>query len=217
MQSAHHLNFRARGIPLTYLTKPDVRELIMSVLPIGPGASVAVHSLAMNPVDCNSKVATLSFHSLPVCLSGGEDQWKFALPSEGDEDGVTTKHTLTLDTHFIGFTPLQDSDEDKCDVDVITLSGLGGHAFGSFKERGGTFMWLRDALPFNFPNARILIYGYDTQTVLSSSFQNLTDLGKRLRTGVKGIRKPSEFRPILFIGHSLGGLVIKEVCIDTAH
>ncbi|KAF7174333.1 hypothetical protein CNMCM5623_006936 [Aspergillus felis] len=156
---------------------------------IGPGASVAVHSLAIDAVRRNSKVATLSFHTLPDPLSeGSKDQWKFALPSDEDEDTVDTKHTLILDTHFAGFTPLQHSEEDSCDVDVIAMSGLGGHAFDSFKERGGSFMWLRDALPLDFPNARILIYGYDTRLVRSSSFQNLTDLGRALQIDMKAIR-----------------------------
>jgi hypothetical protein len=89
----------------------------MSVLYIGPGASVAVHSLAINPVDRNSKVATLSFHTLPVALSGDKDQWKFPLPSNRDEEYVNTKRLLILDTHFEGFTPLQHSEEDSCDVE----------------------------------------------------------------------------------------------------
>jgi hypothetical protein len=49
-------------------------------------------------------------------------------------------------------------------------------------------MWLRDALPLDFPNARILIYGYDTWLVRSSSFQNLTDLGRALQIDMKGVR-----------------------------
>jgi hypothetical protein len=71
---------------------------------------------------------------------------------------------------------------------VIAISGLGGHAFGSFKERQGSFMWLRDALPLDVPGARILIYGYDTRLIRSSSFQNLTDLGRALQIDMKGIR-----------------------------
>jgi hypothetical protein len=71
---------------------------------------------------------------------------------------------------------------------VIAISGLGGHAFGSFKERDGAFMWLRDALSFDLPNARILIYGYDTGLIQSNSFQNLTDLGRALQVEIKGIR-----------------------------
>jgi hypothetical protein len=71
---------------------------------------------------------------------------------------------------------------------VIAISGLGGHAFGSFKERHESFMWLRDALPLDVPGARILIYGYDTRLVRSSSFQNLMDLGNALKIDMKGIR-----------------------------
>jgi hypothetical protein len=75
-----------------------------------------------------------------------------------------------------------------CIFSVIAISGLGGHAFGSFKERRGPFMWLRDALPLDVPGARILIYGYDTRLIRSSSFQNLTDLGRALQIDMKGIR-----------------------------
>lgn len=71
---------------------------------------------------------------------------------------------------------------------LIAISGLGGHAFGSFRERQGPFMWLRDALPLDAPGARVLIYGYDTRVVQSCSFQNLTDLGKALHIDIKGIR-----------------------------
>lgn len=115
---------------------------------------------------------------------------------------------------------------------IIAVSGLSGHAFGSFKQRGGPFMWLRDGLPKDLPDTRVFIYGYDTQLQGSSSVQNLTDLGMNLRTALidllskdvclfrrfdEGyanaytIQEKHHSRPLLFIGHSLGGLVIKEV------
>jgi hypothetical protein len=71
---------------------------------------------------------------------------------------------------------------------VIAISGLSGHAFDSFKEKHGSFMWLRDALPIDLPGARILIYGYGTQIIRSSSFQNLTELGRALYMDIKSIR-----------------------------
>lgn len=52
---------------------------------------------------------------------------------------------------------------------IVAISGWGGHVFGSFKERGGEHMWLRDALPHDLmlkngdrPIARVMIYGYDS-------------------------------------------------------
>ena len=68
---------------------------------------------------------------------------------------------------------------------IIALSGLGGHAFGSFKERKGNHMWLRDDLPKDFPHARILIYGYDTKLEDSQSIQDLEAIAGTFRTALK--------------------------------
>lgn len=70
----------------------------------------------------------------------------------------------------------------------IAITGLGGHAFGSFKERGGSHMWLRDSLPHDLPGARILIYGYDSHLVGSQSFQDMEALATQFRTHIAAIR-----------------------------
>lgn len=72
-----------------------------------------------------------------------------------------------------------------CHVSCVAISGLGGHAFGSFKSRGGQFMWLRDGLLNDLPGSRVFVYGYDTQTVASTSVQNIPDLGKRFCMSLK--------------------------------
>ncbi|KAL6798490.1 ankyrin repeat protein [Trichoderma sp. SZMC 28012] len=216
MSADRYQNFRLRGIPCECETRADVRELVKRILSIEAGASVVVHSLAISPIEQISKVATLSFHALPECLSDcSRNEWVFNLPVDetSGEDDFSRRKSLVFDTHFSGFTPLQHTKDDDCYVDVIAISGLGGHAFGSFKERHGSFMWLRDALPIDVPGARILIYGYDTRLIRSRSFQNLTDLGKALQIDMKGIRGFTQTRPIIFIGHSLGGLVIKEAIV----
>ncbi|KAK1533432.1 hypothetical protein CPAR01_10140 [Colletotrichum paranaense] len=186
MPTDYNQNFRIRGLPREYETRADVRVLIKEVLSLEPNASVIVHSLAICPVKGDSRVATLRFNPLPDCFSDrSRNEWVVSLTNEDDSD---FKAPLIFDTHFSGFTPLQRTVDESCNVDVIAMSGLGGHAFGSFKERGGPFMWLRDALPSDFPNARILIYGYDTQLVQSRSFQNLSDLGRALQIDLRGIR-----------------------------
>ncbi|KAL0263054.1 hypothetical protein SLS55_002029 [Diplodia seriata] len=97
--------------------------------------------------------------------------------------------------------------------------GLGGHAFGSFKVRAGPFMWLRDALPYNLPQARIFIYGFDTQLPNSQSFQSLDDLGKgfidlALEAITTAQTSPSPQRRLILLGHSLGGLIVKAAMIQ---
>ena len=111
---------------------------------------------------------------------------------------------------------------------VIAVTGLGGNAYGSFKERGGSFMWLQDSLPFEARHARFLIYGYNTNITGSQSFQTITDLSGQFQDSLSAIRpvcmttvSPAPIlisskdklcqRPLVFIGHSLGGLIIKHV------
>jgi hypothetical protein len=75
-------------------------------------------------------------------------------------------------------------------------------------------MWLRDSLPRDFPHARIMTYGYDAQIHGSNSFQTLESLASSLRILVEGIKPPRNSlreKPIIFIAHSLGGLVLKQV------
>ncbi|KAK1993531.1 hypothetical protein LX36DRAFT_703444, partial [Colletotrichum falcatum] len=169
-------------------------------------SEVSLASMRPGPI-----VATLRFNAIPECLSdNSKNEWIFDLAAEDDSDFM---RPLVFDTHFTGFTSLQRTDDDGCEVDLIAVSGLGGHAFGSFNERQGNFMWLRDGLPSDIPVARVLIYGYDSQLVQSSSFQNLSDLGRALRVDLRAIRPSSRSRPIVFLGHSLGGLVIKETIV----
>ena len=97
----------------------------------------------------------------------------------------------------------------------IAVSGLSSHPFGSWKERGGTFMWLRDSLAANPKGARVLLYGYDTTLVRSESFQDIDDISSKFALAVKQLRAPhggskSPPRPIVFIAHSLGGLIVKH-------
>ena len=72
----------------------------------------------------------------------------------------------------------------------IAISGLGGHAFGSFKDKDSQYMWLRDSLPEDFPGLRIFIYGYDSVLQGSNSVQNLGDIGSSLRDALRNLGGP---------------------------
>jgi alpha-beta hydrolase superfamily lysophospholipase len=86
-------------------------------------------------------------------------------------------------------------------------------------------MWLRDSLAHDIPQLRILIYGYDTQMEGSTSVANLDDLANGFQGMLKSIRSyqrakrwglsASPERPLILLGHSLGGIVIKAVCLFT--
>ncbi|KAI0163924.1 hypothetical protein GGR57DRAFT_451829 [Xylariaceae sp. FL1272] len=107
-------------------------------------------------------------------------------------------------------------------IDIVFVHGLGGHREGTWAgtepSTGVRIEWIRDLLPEDLPSARIITYGYDsdvtsalylTQKVLYAHTKSLlTDL-KRLRE-----HSPAHNRPLMFVGHSLGGLVIKSALVQ---
>ncbi|KAH8679043.1 hypothetical protein BGZ60DRAFT_513281 [Tricladium varicosporioides] len=121
---------------------------------------------------------------------------------------------LRVELDFFGLTPLTAPEE--AELDIIAVTGLAGHAFGSWKARGSPDMWLRDFLPNEIPNVRILTYGYDTKLPGSQSTASIVELSRKFLESVKTIRKQKADRPIILIGHSLGGLVIKEALVQAA-
>lgn len=71
----------------------------------------------------------------------------------------------------------------------VAVTGLGGHAFGSFKERGGKYMWLRDSLRRDLNSVRVFTYGYDTFLSNSQSFQDLEALASTFRRRLVDLRR----------------------------
>ncbi|KAL6911038.1 putative ankyrin repeat protein [Trichoderma evansii] len=150
-------------------------------------------------------VATVTFHVAPA-LGDLEVSLKRKLG-----EGATR---LLVDEDFFGLTPLAAPSQGPA-VDIIAVTGLSGHAFGSWRARGRPDMWLRDFLPPSVPNARILIYGYDTKLPGSQSEASILELSKKLLESVKTSRSgESKNRPLIFIGHSLGGLVLKQALVQ---
>ncbi|KAK3363512.1 hypothetical protein B0T25DRAFT_436789, partial [Lasiosphaeria hispida] len=101
---------------------------------------------------------------------------------------------VMLDDNFYGITTLYAPPLEDHKVDVVAISGLGGHAFGSFKERDENYMWLRDALPFDLagedtyrPMARVMIYGYESAVAQSRSVQNLEDLATSFHNSIRAL------------------------------
>jgi hypothetical protein len=75
--------------------------------------------------------------------------------------------------------------------------------------------WPLDMLPKDFPDQRILTYGYDSH--VSHFFHGATNqgniftIGRTFLNDLAAQRLTNPSRPLLFICHSLGGLVVKEV------
>ena len=71
----------------------------------------------------------------------------------------------------------------------IAISGLGSHPFGSWKERDGQHMWLRDCLPDDLEGVRVLLYGYNTDLLDSQSFQDIDHIAANFAASINSIRQ----------------------------
>jgi hypothetical protein len=129
------------------------------------------------------------------------------------ERPIPSNRRWRVDKDFIGFTPL--SDPDDANVDIVAVTGLGGHALGSFRSADGLSVWLRDFAPEDIPRARFITYGYDTAVVASDNNQGVHELARTLLDGLVIFRQRTQTqqRPLLFVCHSLGGVVLKEALV----
>jgi hypothetical protein len=126
---------------------------------------------------------------------------------------IPSNRSWRVDKDFIGFTPL--SDPDDANVDIVAVTGLGGHALGSFRSADGMYAWLRDFAPQYVPRARFITYGYDTGVATSDNNQGVHELAHTLLDGLAMFRQRTQTqqRPLLFVCHSLGGVVLKEALV----
>lgn len=143
--------------------------------------------------------ATLSF-------SAPDAATRAPLPKKGNG--------ITVDKDFYGLTPLNQPQE-SIDADIIAITGLAGHAFGSWATKDG-FMWLRDGLPRDFPRVRVMVYGYPSQLQSSEERNLITDFAGSFLQRIQIMRKAAGCgdRPMVLIGHSLGCLIIKQALVD---
>ncbi|PVF91068.1 hypothetical protein CPB86DRAFT_878704, partial [Serendipita vermifera] len=98
-------------------------------------------------------------------------------------------------------------------VDIVVIHGLGGHRERSWTAANGK-MWLQDFLPDDIPNARILTYGHgaDTHSRTYMPTQRLLHFAEGFVEDLLRARRsdPESKRPIIFLAHSLGGIILKK-------
>ncbi|KAF8243410.1 hypothetical protein K440DRAFT_637368 [Wilcoxina mikolae CBS 423.85] len=196
------ITIRFQSIP-SGVTENDLRGVLGSLDNEGKDTEILHLSLA----EVNSQqVATVSYGNVPKIFERCDrygPEVRIAFP----------EYETYADANFIGLTALCTPDAPI--VDIVVVCGLGGHAFGSWKASHQQ-NWLRDFLPSDLESnnlrARILTYGYDSKLVKSLCNTSIHDLSGRFLEALKNARTQlSEAeRPLIFLGHSLGGLIIKH-------
>ncbi|KAL9066656.1 MAG: hypothetical protein Q9161_007415 [Pseudevernia consocians] len=81
-------------------------------------------------------------------------------------------------------------------------------------------MWLRDLLPGLVPNARIATYSYTSDWRKADVKTSLRKCGEQLLNVLfqnRSTKNDGHRRPLIFIGHSLGGLIVKQALVLADH
>ncbi|KAH7308397.1 hypothetical protein B0I35DRAFT_453717 [Stachybotrys elegans] len=131
-------------------------------------------------------------------MTGSRTSERFSTPSF--PDGVEVLH-----------------DCPDANVDICFVHGLTGNRTSTWTAHEESTPWPKTLLPPEVKSARILTYGYDayvvSKTVASSN--RLLDHATNLLTDLTNDRRRcnASSRPLIFIAHSLGGLVCKEAIL----
>jgi protein SERAC1 len=98
-------------------------------------------------------------------------------------------------------------------IDIVAIHGLNGHFERTWTDEATGFNWLRDAIPRSIPTARVLTFEYNSVLQFSKSTSDIFTFGDELLESLLVERRTPEERnrSLIFICHSLGGLVFKQV------
>ncbi|KAL5600869.1 hypothetical protein FOVSG1_006899 [Fusarium oxysporum f. sp. vasinfectum] len=112
---------------------------------------------------------------------------------------------------------MQVHDGENAKVDVVFLHGLRGDREETWTQDG--ILWPKDLLPQDIPESRIFLFGYDTgithrdqsSVTKTEIHSDAEDLCAKL--AAERSNTNTEDRPIIFIAHSLGGLVAAQIVV----
>lgn len=74
--------------------------------------------------------------------------------------------------------------------------------------------WLRDVLPEHTPQARIFLYVYNSKLVYGGDKGRFVDKATELLEVTRNARKKQPQRPLVFLAHSLGGILVRQALVN---
>lgn len=77
----------------------------------------------------------------------------------------------------------------------------------------GDKLWLKDFLPSRLPTARVMIFGYNSNVAFNTSIDGVREQAAILLERLELEREDVEERPIIFVAHSLGGIIVKRALV----
>jgi len=112
---------------------------------------------------------------------------------------------------------VQPKETDDVELDVVAVHGLGQDPDETWVHETTGINWLKHEkmLPSALKKARIMRFGYNSVWFGDNAIkQSLATVARKLLSTLKGQREECQQRPIIFIGHCLGGLVIEQAYVN---
>jgi hypothetical protein len=122
----------------------------------------------------------------------------------------TNRNLEYADRCFVCLWACFDSDSSIVAVHGLNPANKASHA--ELTWTAGGKLWLRDFLPKRLPKARVLLFGYNSNVAFETSTAGVWEQAENLLNLLDLHRKEDKNRPIIFLAHSLGGIVVKRVC-----
>ncbi|KAI8152220.1 Vegetative incompatibility protein HET-E-1 [Colletotrichum sp. SAR 10_70] len=97
-------------------------------------------------------------------------------------------------------------------TDIVAIHGLNGHYLKTWTDEKTGTNWLKSFVPQIVPVARVMSFWYNSTVQFSKSTSDIDVFSDQLLEGLLAERESIEEqdRPLIFICHSLGGLVFKQ-------
>ncbi|KAJ6788410.1 hypothetical protein PWT90_04691 [Aphanocladium album] len=154
--------------------------------------------------------------------------------SKAEQHGSLTTHAKSASTDLRNMNPsppqvserlsshglveiVSQSSDSSCAVDIIAIHGLNGHLEKTWTSKRSGLNWLKDSscLPNDIGNARVFSFGYNAASYFCRANPDVCDFASELLASIQSSRRSliERQRPIIFLCHSLGGLVFKQAMI----
>ena len=113
-----------------------------------------------------------------------------------------------------GLHPIANTDRKDRTADVIFVHGLGGGAHGTWQNGKAGFFWPQE-LGNELPHCGVWSLGYEAGMVPWFGADGLPIEDRAVNLGHKLTTRNLGDRPIVFIAHSMGGLMVKEIVVQS--
>ncbi len=100
-------------------------------------------------------------------------------------------------------------------ISIVRVHGIGVHPKDAWVHGKTKKHWLKDPamLPAKARNARIMVYNYESYWFGEDAIrQSVPAVASKLLKALCNERTQCPHRPIVFVGHCFGGLVVQQVC-----